>query len=171
MRDADSPLRSEIKQNKPFRSPGEEAAVALMRTSDVLHRRLADVVEPHGITHQQYNVLRILRGSAPEPLPTLEIASRMIEQAPGITRLLDRLEAKSLVRRERCKEDRRQVHCWITAAGPRVARTASTSRCSRRPARASSRCSRETTARAGRPARPRPRRLPLRGGLSAPGVP
>jgi DNA-binding MarR family transcriptional regulator len=117
MRDADSPLRSEIKQNKPFRSPGEEAAVALMRTSDVLHRRLADVVEPHGITHQQYNVLRILRGSAPEPLPTLEIASRMIEQAPGITRLLDRLEAKSLVRRERCKEDRRQVHCWITAAG------------------------------------------------------
>ena len=117
MRDVDSPLRSEIKQNKPFRSPGEEAAVALMRTSDVLHRRLADVVEPHGITHQQYNVLRILRGSAPEPLPTLEIASRMIEQAPGITRLLDRLEAKSLVRRERCKEDRRQVHCWITAAG------------------------------------------------------
>jgi MarR family 2-MHQ and catechol resistance regulon transcriptional repressor len=117
MRDADSPLRSEIKQNKPFRSPGEEAAVALMRTSDVLHRRLADVIEPHGITHQQYNVLRILRGSAPEPLPTLEIASRMIEQAPGITRLLDRLEAKSLVRRERCKEDRRQVHCWITAAG------------------------------------------------------
>ena len=117
MRDADSPLRSEIKQIKPFRSPGEEAAVALMRTSDVLHRRLADVIEPHGITHQQYNVLRILRGSAPEPLPTLEIASRMIEQAPGITRLLDRLEAKSLVRRERCKEDRRQVHCWITAAG------------------------------------------------------
>jgi len=117
MRDAGSPLRSEIKQSKPFRSPAEEAAVALMRTSDLLHRRLSEVVEPHGITHQQYNVLRILRGSDPAPLPTLEIATRMIEQAPGITRLLDRLEAKGLVRRERCQEDRRQVHCWITASG------------------------------------------------------
>lgn len=117
MREAVSPLRSELKQKKPFRSAAEEAAVALMRTSDLLHRRLAQVVEPHGITHQQYNVLRILRGSDPAPLPTLEIATRMIEQSPGITRLLDRLEAKGLVRRERCKEDRRQVHCWITAAG------------------------------------------------------
>jgi DNA-binding MarR family transcriptional regulator len=117
MSEADRPLRVEIKQKRPFASPAAAAVVGLMRTADVLRRRLGEVVEPHGITHQQYNVLRILRGSHPEPLPTLEIATRMIEQAPGITRLLDRLEAKRLVRRERCKEDRRQVHCWITDAG------------------------------------------------------
>ncbi len=117
MTDADSPLRAELKQRKPFASPADEAVVDLMRTADVVRRRLGEAIEPHGITHQQYNVLRILRGSAPEPLPTLEIATRMIEQAPGITRLLDRLEAKRLVRRERCKEDRRQVHCWITGDG------------------------------------------------------
>jgi hypothetical protein len=57
-------------------------------------RRLAGVVEPHGVTLQQYNVLRILRGAGEGGLPTLEIAQRMIEHAPGITRLLDRLERK-----------------------------------------------------------------------------
>jgi DNA-binding MarR family transcriptional regulator len=110
-------LRAELKQRKPFRTAGEEATVALLRTADVVRRRISEAIEPQGITHQQYNVLRILRGSAPAPLPTLEIATRMIEAAPGITRLLDRLEAKALVRRRRCAEDRRQVHCWITAEG------------------------------------------------------
>jgi DNA-binding MarR family transcriptional regulator len=62
-------------------------------------------------------VLRILRGAGPEGLPTLEIAERMIEQAPGITRLLDRLEAKGLVARRRCLEDRRQVLCTISRSG------------------------------------------------------
>ena len=50
-------------------------------------------------------------------MATLEVASRMIEQTPAITRLLDKLEAKKLVRRERCPQDRRQVLCWITDAG------------------------------------------------------
>src|SRR5690606_28765882 len=59
----------------------------------------------------------ILRGVHPDPLPTLEIAERLIERTPGVTRFLDRLEEKGLVRRERCAEDRRQVHCWITPAG------------------------------------------------------
>src|SRR5690606_27527328 len=75
------------------------------------------VLEPHGLTGQQYNVLRILRGARPDPLPVMEIADRMMEQTPGITRLLDRLEAKALVSRVRCLEDRRQVHCSITEAG------------------------------------------------------
>lgn len=117
MQAEESSLRRELQQSRPFRSAPDEAAVALMRTSDLLQRALAGVVEPAGITLQQYNVLRILRGSSPAPLPTLEISHRMIEQAPGITRLLDRLEAKTLVRRERCRVDRRQVHCWITPAG------------------------------------------------------
>jgi DNA-binding MarR family transcriptional regulator len=107
----------EIRQRKPFRTPQEEGIVALLRTADHARRRLTELIDPFGITLQQYNVLRILRGAGEEGLPTLEIASRMIEQAPGITRLLDRLEAKGLVRRKRCPEDRRQVLCWITDSG------------------------------------------------------
>lgn len=88
--------------------------VALLRTADVVRRYIARVLEPYGITPQQYNVLRILRGAGSEGIPTLTIAERMIEEAPGITRLLDRLEAKGLVRRQRCPEDRRQVLCHAT---------------------------------------------------------
>jgi DNA-binding MarR family transcriptional regulator len=113
-------LREEIRQNKPFESPAQEAILALRRTSDLLERRFADLVQPHGISLQQYNVLRILRGAGQEGTPTLEIADRMIERTPGITRLLDKLEAKHLVRRKRCPEDRRQVLCWISDAGLRV---------------------------------------------------
>jgi len=112
-----SRLQQEIKQTKPFRSSSHEAMVGLFRTTDELRRRAAAVIEPKGITLQQYNVLRILRGAGPGGLPTLEIATRMIEQAPGITRLLDRLEGKRLVHRERCPSDRRQVTCRITERG------------------------------------------------------
>jgi DNA-binding MarR family transcriptional regulator len=110
----------EIKQSKPFASVGEEAVVGLMRTADVVRRHLAGVIEPEDITAQQYNVLRILRGAGERGLPTLEIADRMIEQAPGITRMIDRLIAKQLVIRERCAEDRRVVYCAITEEGRRM---------------------------------------------------
>ncbi len=112
-----SRLQREIKQTKPFRSPAQEAALGLFRTTDVLRRQMTALIAPEGITAQQYNVLRILRGAGSTGLPTLEIAERMIEQAPGITRLLDRLETKRLVHRERCPEDRRQVTCRITTGG------------------------------------------------------
>jgi DNA-binding MarR family transcriptional regulator len=115
-----SALQREIRQRKPFRSPAQEAVVGLLRTTDRVRRTLAGVVEPRGITLQQYNVLRILRGARPTGLPTLEIAARMVEHAPGITRLLDRLEAKGLVRRQRRAADRRQVMCRITPAGLRL---------------------------------------------------
>jgi DNA-binding MarR family transcriptional regulator len=111
----ESQLQREIKQRRPFRSAAQEAVIGLLRTADVARQRLADALAPSGLTLQQYNVLRILRGASDQGLPTLEIAGRMIERAPGITRLLDRLEAKSLVRRVRCPEDRRQVLCWPTA--------------------------------------------------------
>ena len=110
----------EIKQRKPFSSRGQEAAVTLMRTADVVRRMVGSAIEPHGITVQQYNVLRILRGAGRDGLPTLEIAQRMIEQTPGITRLIDRLQTKELVRRERRSDDRRCVYCRITAAGMAV---------------------------------------------------
>ncbi len=113
-------LQAELRQRRPFHSPEQEGAIGLLRTADHIRRHLARVLEPHGITLQQYNVLRILRGAGPAGLPTLEIAKRMIEQAPGITRLLDRLEAKGFVRRERCPTDRRQVLCEISPAGLRL---------------------------------------------------
>ena len=113
-------VQSEIKQKKPFRSSQQEAAVALLRTTDQLRRRFARVLEGSGITMQQYNVLRILRGAGEAGLPTLEIAERMIEETPGITRLIDRLEEKGLVRRERQHSDRRQVYCYSTPASMKL---------------------------------------------------
>jgi MarR family transcriptional regulator, organic hydroperoxide resistance regulator len=110
-------LQREIRQRPPFRSDAQEAAIAILRTADIVRRHLAAVVEPHGITFQQYNVLRILRGARPEPLSTQEIGERLIEQTPGVTRLLDRLESKALVTRERCPEDRRLVHARVTRSG------------------------------------------------------
>ncbi|MCL4820390.1 MAG: MarR family transcriptional regulator [Vicinamibacteria bacterium] len=112
-----SRIRQEIRQRRPFPSRGQEGAVALLRTADLVRRFVAAVLEPHDLTLQQYNVLRILRGAGAEGLPTLEVGVRMIEQAPGVTRLLDRIEAKGLVSRERCPHDRRQVTCRITPAG------------------------------------------------------
>lgn len=116
-------LRDELRQSKPFESPAQEAILALYRTTDLLQRRLAEVIEPYGISMQQYNVLRILRGAGNAGTPTLDIVDRMVEKTPGITRLLDRLEAKHLVRRQRCPEDRRQVLCWITESGLRLLAT------------------------------------------------
>ena len=112
-----SRLQRELKQNRPFGAPTQEAAVALMRTADLVRRTLAAVVDPLDLTVQQYHVLRILREAGERGLPTLDIAERMIEQTPGITRLVDRLEAKQLVARERCTTDRRQVFCRITPEG------------------------------------------------------
>lgn len=113
-------IRDEIQQSRPFASAADEAVVTLLATADRVRAALAQVVEAHGITLQQYNVLRILRGAGTEGLPTLEIAARMIERSPGVTRLLDRLEARKLVRRVRCPEDRRQVLCHAAETARRL---------------------------------------------------
>jgi DNA-binding MarR family transcriptional regulator len=113
-------IREEIRQHRPFPSVEDEGVVTLLRTADTVKRTLFAIVAPHGITLQQYNVLRILRGAGAEGLPTLDVAERMIETAPGITRLLERLEAKRLVRRMRCPEDQRRVFCIITARASRI---------------------------------------------------
>ncbi len=101
-------------------APGLEAVVTLLGTADRVRSTLSAVTGAHEVTLQQYNVLRILRGAGPAGLPTLEIAARMIEDNPGVTRLLDRLESRGLVRRVRCPEDRRQVLCHATAEALRA---------------------------------------------------
>lgn len=110
-------LLSEIKQTKPFTSESQEAFLLLLKTTDQLRRSLSRQMEGAGVTLQQYNVLRILRGAGLEGLPTLEIANRMIEETPGITRLIDRLEDRGWVERERSVADRRQVICRISETG------------------------------------------------------
>jgi len=115
-----SKLQVELKQTKPFASPVEEAIVAVIKTADLLVRLLDRKLIGLGLSHQQYNVLRIVRGSGAAGIPTLAIGERLIECAPGMTRLLDRLEEKEMVRRERCKHDRRQVLCYITGKGERL---------------------------------------------------
>jgi len=110
-------IREEIQQSKPFRSRSQEAYVALLRTADDSRRYISDVLEPAGVTLQQYNVLRILRGAGKEGVATLAIAERMLERTPGVTRLIDRMERKGWVERSRCTEDRRRVWCKITESG------------------------------------------------------
>jgi DNA-binding MarR family transcriptional regulator len=105
------------KSQETFRSREQQATLGLLRTADAVKRSHAQVIEPHGITPQQYNVLRILRGAGPDGLPTLTIGERMIEQTPGVTRLVDRLERKGLVARNPCAKDRRRVFCQITDKG------------------------------------------------------
>jgi DNA-binding MarR family transcriptional regulator len=111
-----STIREEIRQRRPFRSPHQEAVVALLRTATIVRDHFEKALAPHGLTLQQLNVLRILRGAGPDGLPTLEIAHRMVERTPGITRLIDRLERKSLVQRVRVETDRRVVKCRATPA-------------------------------------------------------
>jgi DNA-binding MarR family transcriptional regulator len=113
-------IRDEIQQTRPFADTAEEAVVTLVATADRVRDGLSQVADRHGITLQQYNVLRILRGAGAAGLPTLDIAARMIDKSPGITRLLDRLEARRLVRRARCPQDRRQVLCHATAEATRL---------------------------------------------------
>lgn len=110
-------LQIEIAQNRPFHSVKAEIAVSILRTAALIERHFAQVVARTGLTIQQYNVLRILRGAGSEGMPTLVIRDRMIHAAPGITRLLDKLEKGGFARRERTSPDRRQVFCYITDRG------------------------------------------------------
>jgi DNA-binding MarR family transcriptional regulator len=111
-----SKLQNEIKKRKPFDRLEEEATLNFLRTQDFIQSRFAKRFRRFGLTPSQYNVLRILRGEA-KPLPSLEIAGRMIQQVPAITGLIDRLEKAEFVKRNRCAQDRRVVYVAITAAG------------------------------------------------------
>jgi MarR family transcriptional regulator, organic hydroperoxide resistance regulator len=113
-------LQREIRQSKPFVSRRQEAVLGLFKTADLIRRLIDGFLEPYGVTPQQYNVLRILRGAGDDGIATLAIGGRMIEQTPGVTRLLGRLEKKGWVRRRRQTGDRRQVLCWITPAGRKL---------------------------------------------------
>jgi MarR family transcriptional regulator, 2-MHQ and catechol-resistance regulon repressor len=106
-------LQHELKKRHPFDSAAQEAVLNILRTSDWIDNRLGRLFRGFGLTSSQYNVLRILRGEG-KPLPSLEIAGRMIQIVPAITGLIDRLEKQELVVRQRCQDDRRVVYVAIT---------------------------------------------------------
>lgn len=110
-------LKSEIKQKRPFRSLQEEVVLSMLRTADQLAVPMNEVLRAADLSLSQYNVLRILRGSAGEGLSCGEIAERMVRRDPDLTRLLDRLEKRGLVTRARSITDRRVVLAEIAPAG------------------------------------------------------
>ena len=110
-------IQSEIKQKKPFQCQEEDLFLNIMRTADLLQRKGGDLFKAAELSPTQYNVLRILRGAGAEGLACGEIGDRMVTRDPDITRLLDRLEKRGLVKRSREKDDRRVVTIRITSAG------------------------------------------------------
>ena len=110
-------ILDELQQTKPFQYVEEEAFLNIHRTADVLMQSLVAVLRPSGLSPTQYNVLRILRGAGPSGVTCKDIGMRMITPDPDITRLLDRLEKRSLLTRNRAKEDRRFVAIQITREG------------------------------------------------------
>jgi DNA-binding MarR family transcriptional regulator len=110
-------LQTELKQRKPFPSVGAEALLSVLRTAALLEHQLTEALKPYGITHTQYNVLRILRGAGVEGLCGREVAERMVSRVPDVSRLLDRMEETGLISRERDPGDRRHVTARITRKG------------------------------------------------------
>lgn len=113
-------LEDEIQQNRPFASAGHRALVNLYFTANWARSQQQVAFGHHGLSAQQFNILRILKGALPNSLPVSEVRARMIDRAPNTTRLLDKLVSKSLVERVRGEEDRRAVLVRITPAGLEV---------------------------------------------------
>jgi DNA-binding MarR family transcriptional regulator len=112
-----SKLLAELKQTKPFPRATAEAFLSVLRTAAVLEHQLTEALKPYGITHTQYNVLRILRGAGAGGLCGREVAERMVSRVPDVSRLLDRMEESGLIARERDDNDRRHVTARITPKG------------------------------------------------------
>jgi DNA-binding MarR family transcriptional regulator len=102
---------------KHFTGPGQEAVLALLVAAGEVQMRLDRACAEFGVTAAQYNVLRILKGGPQEGYPRGEISQRMIDRAPDVTRLVDRLEDAGLVERRRSDTDRRLSLTRITAKG------------------------------------------------------
>ncbi|HEX8072301.1 MAG TPA: MarR family transcriptional regulator [Pyrinomonadaceae bacterium] len=109
-------LKRRLKQAR-FDSPVHEAMLNLMVAADHVRTGIDRVCAGYELTHGQYNVLRILRGAHPEGQPRCEIAARLVERAPDVTRLVDRLEVRGLVERVRSTTDRRLSITRITRKG------------------------------------------------------
>lgn len=109
-------LETEIKQTR-FQSEYQKAAINVLLTGNWLYNQNALFLKAYGLTPEQFNVLRILRGNNPNPMMLLEITERMIDKSSNCTRLVEKLRQKGWVKREICATNRRQVDIYITPKG------------------------------------------------------
>lgn len=112
-------IENDIQQSR-FRNAHQKAAINLIYTLGWIKDRTKCIFEAEDITSQQFNILRILRGSFPQPLSTLQIRERMLEKMSDTSRIVDRLIAKGLVKKVTCKSDRRLVDVIITDKGKKL---------------------------------------------------
>lgn len=110
-------IEKEINQQKGFRSVYHKVSINILFSASWLGKLQADVLKPFDLTIQQFNILRILRGLNGEPATVKLLTERMIDKMSNASRLVDKLLAKELVKREECKEDRRRVDIFITTKG------------------------------------------------------
>lgn len=112
-------IEEEIRQKKPFRNAYQRAIVNMIYTANWLTDQLRAHLKPYGITIQQYNVLRILRG-ADKPLSTSDIRERLLDKMADTSRMVDRLCQKGLVERSTCEQDKRLVDVTLSAEGEKL---------------------------------------------------
>ena len=108
---------AELIKQPSFPTPGHQAVLNVVATDAWMSGEMSDALSPFGVTRAQYNVLRILRGAHPDRYACSEIADRLLDRMPDVTRLLARLEAGGLVTRQRAEHDRRVVEVSITDEG------------------------------------------------------
>src|ERR1044071_2706573 len=112
-------IDQDISQTK-FRSEHQKATLNILYTYNWITERTKDLFASEDITPQQFNILRILRGSAPKPLSTMQIRERMLDKMSDTSRIVDRLISKGLVKKAICKDDRRLVDVMITDKGRKL---------------------------------------------------
>ena len=113
-------LEKEIKQNKKFKSEHHKMAVNIAYTANWLYSIHSCYLKKQGLTPEQFNILRILRGQYPQPATVNVLIDRMLNKMSNASRLVDKLVVKKLVDRRTCKEDRRAVDVLITKRGLEV---------------------------------------------------
>jgi DNA-binding MarR family transcriptional regulator len=109
-------IEDEIQQST-FKSEYHKAYINLLYTSNWLEQEQTSLFKPFGVTLPQYNVLRILRGQHPKPATVSLLIERMLDKTSNASRIVDKLEAKDLVTRKQCPNDRRTVDVLITDKG------------------------------------------------------
>ena len=107
-------------QMTSFASPQQQLALTVLYTASQMLNRHRTLLKPHGITPEQFNILRILRGQKSNPIALRDISGRMIDRNSNTSRLIDKLVDKHLVRREACPEDRRRVDILLTEKGAQL---------------------------------------------------
>ena len=113
-------LEKDIHQLRSFRNEYQKAIVNLIFTNNWLNEKIKTFLDKEDITPQQFNILRILRGSFPQPLSTLQIRERMLDKMSDTSRIVDRLIVKELAKKNSCKADKRLVDVLITDKGKKL---------------------------------------------------